>query len=256
MDRKQATILGVKIDSTTQGGVIMFVARKLTSREKFYIVTPNPEILLMASRDNELHNILNDADLSIPDGIGILWVQKLIRGVPVIRLPGRNVMVELLKFADDKKLSVFFLGSSEKVMAKTLKKVNQEFPGVKAYGARGPLLSEQATPILESDTAKELAVIKRINQIEPDLLFVAFGAPKQEKWIAKHTKELKIGGAMVIGGSLDTYSGIIKPVPGWMAHMGLEWLWRVIQEPRRIGRIVNAVIVFPVVVLLEKLRGK
>lgn len=234
----------------------MFVAEKLGKKEKFSIVTPNPEIIVAAHKDQELKDSLQGADLSIPDGVGLLWANKLVGNPSITRLPGRKVMIELFKYANDNKLKVYFLGSTEKVMAKLISMTSAAFPHLKVDGSSGPLLSQNAIPITEADTQKEKEVIKEINAFQPDLLFVAFGAPKQEKWLARHIDTLRIGGAMVVGGAFDTYVGEIQPAPELLSHLGLEWLWRLIQEPQRIGRIFTAVVVFPLLVLNEKLRKR
>jgi N-acetylglucosaminyldiphosphoundecaprenol N-acetyl-beta-D-mannosaminyltransferase len=254
--REKPTIMQIPMSSTDYPQVLTFVAGRLSKKKKFYVVTPNPEILVAAHTDPGLKDILTHADLSIPDGVGLLWANKLLGGVPIKRLPGRKVMQELLFFANERKLRVYFLGSTQKVMEKVLDKTAKEFPTLKAKGNSGPRLSLRATPVTDDEILTQKKVIEEINLFKPHLLFVAFGAPKQEKWIAKHLDQLNIGGAMVVGGSLDSYSGAIRAVPGVLSSFGLEWLWRLLQEPKRLNRIATAVFVFPFLVFAEALRGK
>jgi N-acetylglucosaminyldiphosphoundecaprenol N-acetyl-beta-D-mannosaminyltransferase len=119
---------------------------------------------------------------------------------------------------------------------------------------KGPILDKNAKPVSDADIIKEKEAINLINNFKRDLLFVAFGNPKQEIWIHKNLDKLKIGGAMAVGGSLRYVAGLSKLPPKWMADIFLEWLWRGVTEPERAGRIFRAVIVFPIKLLRYKIR--
>jgi N-acetylglucosaminyldiphosphoundecaprenol N-acetyl-beta-D-mannosaminyltransferase len=124
---------------------------------------------------------------------------------------------------------------------------------IKIESAGGPFLDKEARPISKDDALIEKEVVKAINKFRPHLLFVAFGAPKQEKWAYKWLDKLEVGGVMVVGGAFDFIAGRAKLPPEWMEKAGLEWLWRLLHQPRRLGRIFVATIVFPVRVFWTKL---
>jgi N-acetylglucosaminyldiphosphoundecaprenol N-acetyl-beta-D-mannosaminyltransferase len=241
------TILGIKVDSTPKSQLLTEVQKRLQKKTQFDIVTPNPEIILEAQKNHELAHSLNSADFSLPDGVGLRFANKNL-----IIIKGREFMLDLFKLANKNKLKIYLLGSRPIVIKKAIEKLNKEFPDIKVKGSAGPMLDKNAKPISEVNTNLQIDIVKEINSFKPDLLFVAFGAPKQEIWISKHMKKLNVIGAMAVGGSFDYYSGITKPVPKLLEDLNLEWLWRVFIAPKRIGRIFNALIIFPLRVILSK----
>ncbi|SRR5260221_13342212 len=246
-NRDFVTILGIRINSTSKGELLKLIENKLAKKIQFVIVTPNPEIILQAQSDPKLTHSLNSADFSIPDGVGLKFADKNLQ---VIK--GRELMVDLFNLANDKKLKVYLLGGRDFVNKKSQELLTSQYPNILVSGNSGPKLEKNADPVSEVHINLQFEIVKEINTFKPDLLFVAFGAPKQEIWINKHLKDLKVTGAMAIGGALDYYSGFVRPVPNLLANLRLEWLWRLIQEPKRIKRIFNALIVFPILIVLSK----
>jgi N-acetylglucosaminyldiphosphoundecaprenol N-acetyl-beta-D-mannosaminyltransferase len=241
-------ILGIKVNSTPKVELLKLVNQRLEKKIPFDIVTPNPEIILQAQSDPELAHSLNSADFSIPDGFGL----KI--GNPVLQIiKGRQFMLDLFEIANNKKLKIYLLGSTDKVIKKSLVKLKVEYPNLIAKGNSGPWLNNNAVPVSEVDSTLQFEIVKEINSFKPDLLFVAFGAPKQEIWINKYLKDLKVTGAMTVGGALDYYSGFVKPVPTLFTKLNLEWFWRLIQEPARISRVFNALIIFPFKLAIDKI---
>ena len=251
-DRNQVKILGIGISSTSLKQVLNFVESRL-GKDKFYITTPNPEILVQAQKDHELAQALNHADLSLPDGIGIILAASFLDDVRLNRLRGREVMLKLIEYSNKHCLKVFLLGATDNVIKRTLRTIRKRYKKLQVEGASGPRLNASALPISDRDRLIQIDIIDRINKFKPDLLFVAFGAPKQEKWINSHLKELDIGGAMGVGGSFDYISGEVALPPIWMGDIGLEWLWRLIIQPSRILRIARAVVIFPILVILSRI---
>ena len=247
-DRVYETILGVKVDSTSSTQLLSAIGSKIASKEKFYLVTPNPEIILQAQNDPDLSHSLNSADFSLPDGVGL---KLAVPNLPIIK--GRQFMLRLLELANTKKLKVYLLGGRTFVNKKALTVISSWYPNLFISGDPGPRLDKTGEPVSEVDTSLQFEVVRKINAIQPDLLFVAFGAPKQELWISKWREKLNVTGIMAIGGSLDYIAGVVKPVPKVLEELNLEWFWRLLQEPKRIGRIFNAVIVFPLKIILSKL---
>lgn len=246
---KQANILNVLVNSTSKEEVLTLVTKKISEKAKFIIFTPNPEIILAAQSDPDLASILNSADLSIPDGVGL----KLV--IPTLTIiKGRQLMVDLLKLAEKNRLKVFFLGASPSVNKESVEKTIRMYPHIRVKGDSGPYLDRQGNPQSDKDMEIEKKVISNINSFQPNFLFVAFGTPKEQKWIAKNFKSLKLNCVMEIGGSLDYFSEQVKLPPVFMTALNLEWLWRLLHDPRRIGRIFNALILFPIKVILSRIK--
>ena len=241
-------IMGIKVLSTTLPELLIGVESLISHNVKFYILTPNPEIILMARKNKNLKNALNGTDLAIPDGVGLKFA---IPGLKIIK--GRELFSDLITLAAKKKWKVFLLGGLEDEAELTARKLKILNLKLKIEYARGPKLNENGEPATEIDKKLEKDATDKINKLAPQILFVAFGNPKQEIWVHENYSKLNIGGAMAVGGAFRYAAGQVSLPPRWMAGLGLEWLWRVLTEPKRIGRILNATIVFPVKLFLYKI---
>jgi N-acetylglucosaminyldiphosphoundecaprenol N-acetyl-beta-D-mannosaminyltransferase len=258
-------------------GRLRIFDKNAAKKAKFIIVTPNPEIVTKAQKDKELARILNSADLSLPDGIGlaaahkfmafrvpkwkilrapVLLVQGFVVGLAVLFgdrwltrdfniIKGREFFLELVKLANKKGWKVFLLGGEDGVAGKTAKNLQKSLKKVVLESAEGPMLDENAIPISKKDVKIEKDAVRRINRLKPHLLFVALITPKQEKWLDKWMEDLNIGGAMVVGGTFDYMARKKALPPKWMEKLGLEWLWRLISQPERAKRIFTAFPLFP-----------
>ncbi len=251
MTYNHGKILGINISSTQVSKVLKFIDSSLKKKHKFFIATPNPEILVEASKNKSLQKALNSADVLLPDGVGLMLVSKFL-GFKLNRITGREMFEKIISFADQNNLKIFLLGSSEKVILLCLKRLKNEYSLIKASGFEGPFLDKEGIPVTNKDLEAEEKSLRMINAFKPDILFVAFGAPKQEIWLDKNLHKLNIGGAMVVGGTFDYFSGVKPLPPRLFSKIGLEWLWRLICDPKRFKRIVNALIVFPFLVMIEK----
>lgn len=226
-------VLGVKIDDVNIGEAVETVERWMKGKAKHYIVTPNTEIVMMAQKDEELKKIINQADLAIPDGIGLK-----LSGDIVSYTPGIDLLEELVKLAAEKAFTIGFLGGRDEVAKKTAECLKKKYPKLKvAFAESGGEISK------EGDGGNSG------NLVEVDLLFVAFGPPKQEKWIAKNLNKIDIKVAMGVGGAFDYLSGQIPRAPQFLRNLGLEWLFRLILQPQRIKRQLA---LFKYILLLTK----
>lgn len=249
---KQLKILGVGFSSTSIEGVIKYVDSSLKKKSKFFISTPNPEIAVESYKNRQLSVALASSDIAIPDGIGISIVSSLLYGKSIKRIQGRVLFRSLLEYANDHSLKVYFLGASQKVNTKLRKKIFVNYPNIIIDGDAGPKLSLEASPVSDFYTKSHIVTLNSINKFSPDLLFVAFGAPKQEIWTFKHINRLNVGGVMVVGGTFDYFVGHAREPFSIISSLGLEWLWRLAQQPKRIYRILNAVFLFPTLAIAEK----
>lgn len=255
---KMGRIMEIKVNSTSSSEVLTRVGDLISHNERFYIVTPNPELILMSQTNKKLKKALNGATISIPDGVGLK-----IADLKLKIIKGREFFLDLVKLADKKKWKVFLLGGKDNEAELTKMKIvnlmkNDSVAGyvnckLKIEFDPGPKLDNNAHPLTKKDVEIENKVIDKINKFGPQLLFVAFGNPKQEIWVNEHLSSLNVGGVMCVGGTFRYIAGLSKLPPKWIAQIGLEWLWRVFTEPKRIGRIFRAVIIFPIKCLLEKL---
>jgi len=251
-----AKILNIKLSSTPREDLLSKILSSLKTGKQLFITTPNPEIIVLAQKNPSLRSALAQADLALPDGIGLILAARLLKLPRLYRYPGREAMLDLLELANEYKLKVFFLGAQPSVNQAVLTKARREYPNLKLQGTSGPKLDKQARPITLSNNKKQIDTINKINLFKPDILFIAFGAPKQELWLAEHLPNLKVKVALTVGGSFDFYVGAQRPVPAILSRLGLEWLWRLANNPKRIKRILRATITFPYLVFKDTLRTR
>lgn len=248
-------LLGVNIDSVTREEAQQKLQSFLRDGEQHSIVTPNPEFLLLARRDEEFRGILNRADLALPDGIGLLFAARIF-GVRIReRITGVSFVHAVCEEAAREGKKVFFLGAGDGVTKRAAEELQKRYLNLVVVGTESGGVIER---IRQGEWRySDTKILDTLRQAKPDILFVALGQGKQEKWIADHCASLpSVKIAMGVGGALDYIAGAASWAPAWVRGAGLEWLWRLAHEPRRWRRIVNAVIVFPLVVLYERFFGK
>ncbi len=227
-------ILGVKIDKISKIEALEIVEHWIWNNPacrigKHYIVTPNPEFLVAAQKDPEFKKILNNADLAIPDGAGLRLtgdIESTISGV--------DFMEELIKLAAEKGFVTGFLGGGVGVAEKTAECLQKKYKNLKvAFTESGGEVNRNGVILRESVANREVT----FNNIPPlDLLFVAFGHIKQEKWIANNLEKIPVKVMMGVGGAFDYLSGNVLRAPKWVRSLGLEWLFRLVLQPWRIKR--------------------
>ncbi len=231
---ERINILGVKVSRVTYEYAIKVIEGFLTDEGKHQIVTPNPEFVVLAQSDHEFREILNRADLAIPDGVGLRMAAKFLSNPLPQTVTGTDLMLGLCDLASKKGYSVFLLGGRGGAAEAAAKRLKVLFANLNIVGT------------YEGDSWEEFEG-KTV-----DFLFVAYGAPKQEKWIAWNLLKIPVKVAMGVGGAFDFITGRKKRAPGILRRLGLEWLWRLVQEPSRLRRILNATVKFPLLVFWQK----
>ena len=221
-------ILGVKVDSVTMAQAVAQVEGYMDERKNVLIATANAEMIMRATHDTELKNILNDAALVVPDGAGTVWAAHHLGYEMPERVAGFDLAQELMRIAPSKKQKVFFFGSAPGVAEKAKAKAEELYPGIEIVGTRDGYFKPEDEP----------AIIEEIKAAHPDLLLAALGVPKQEKWLNAHLKELGVPVAIGVGGTLDVMAGVMKRAPYWMQKAKLEWLFRGLLQPKRAGRLM------------------
>lgn len=202
---------------------ILELARK---KQSSYICVANVHMTIEAYWDKKFADFVNKADLVTPDGMPLAKAMKLLYGIQQDRVAGMDLLPDLLKKAEEENLGVFFYGGTDEMLRKTKVFVQETYPNLKEQAYYSP-------PFRALTAEEEISVIQRINDSGAHLVFVALGCPKQEKWMAG--MKGKINACMLgIGGALPVMVGMQKRAPQWMQKLSLEWLYRLIQEPRRL----------------------
>ena len=225
---KRVNILGVHVDAVTMAQAVAAVSSYMDERAGVMVATANAEMIMRATHDQELGAILNAAALVVPDGAGTVWAARHLGHAMPERVAGYDLAQELLRRAPAEHRRVYFFGSAPGVAEKAKAKAEKLYPGIEIVGVRDGFFKEADNP----------AIIAEIKAARPDLLLVALGVPKQEKWIAAHLEELHVPVAIGVGGTLDVMAGVMKRAPRWMQKAKLEWLFRGMMQPQRAGRLL------------------
>lgn len=220
-------ILGVLFDDLTLDEAARRGAALLCEGGFHYAVTPNPEFILTAERDSEFRGILNRADLSLPDGIGVIYSARIL-GVPLKeRVPGVEFAQRMLQALSETGGRLFLLGAKPGVAERAGARLTEQYPNITLCGVQDGYFTDEA------------AAVRRVADARPDLLFVCLGAPRQEKWMARWGVHTGAKLAVGLGGALDVFSGDVERAPERWRAWNLEWAYRLKQEPRRIGRMAR-----------------
>ena len=228
MSQKKVAILDVNVDSVKMTEAIDIVEKLMDAQKPSFIATANAEMIMMADQDEELKSILNHADLVVPDGAGTVWAARHLGVSMPERVAGYDLTQHLLARAPQTKKRVFFFGSAPGVADKAKIKAESEYPGIQIVGVRDGYFKKE----------QEQDIIDQIKNARPDLLLAALGVPKQEKWLYAHLQELNVPVSIGVGGTLDVMAGVMKRAPLWMQKAKLEWLFRGLLQPKRIGRLI------------------
>ena len=228
-----AKIESLSLASTSEKRLLEYLGSSISQSKKVFVTTPNPEFLVFAKENPWFRKVLGKADIALPDGIGLIWAGRFL-GRPIKeRLSGTDLMAKLCQVAAQKKWSVYLIGGQLGIAEKTLLVLKKRYPGLKGLAESGHEL-ELVRGRWSKDSRKRIEeMIKKINSQKPDLLFVAFGMGKQEKFIADNWRQLKVKLAIGVGGAFDYLSGEIPRAPRWMRNLGLEWLFRLFRQPWR-----------------------
>ncbi len=217
------TILDVRVHDVTMAEALNLIEQFIHDGEPHQICTVNPEFIMAAQQDADFMHVLNQAALNVPDGVGVLWAARRsghrLRG----RVGGSDLVGQVARRAAVAGWKIFLLGAAEGVAEQAAVKLREWYPGIRIVGtfAGSPAIDQEA------------AIVARIRAVMPDILLVAYGAPKQDKWIARNIDRIGVPVAVGIGGSLDHIVGKQKRAPQWMQRVGLEWFYRLLREPWR-----------------------
>ena len=222
MDKEK--ILGFNVCTYNTEQLLNNIFQDYLKNEQLFIVNINPEIVVSNYKNKNLRKILNEQKYQIPDGSGIVWASKKNKGNIKQRITGIDLMLDICKESKKYASNIFLYGATDEVVQKTKKELENECPQIKIIGTNNGYEEEEK-------------VVQRLKTMPIDILFVGIGSPKQENFITKYKDELKnIKILMPVGGSFDVISKNKKRAPNWMIKCNLEWLYRLLQEPKRIFR--------------------
>lgn len=226
----QLDLFGITIDNVTMEEALQEIWSWFDCGGKHYLTTPNVDHIVRLHKDKEFMNIYEGASLVIADGMPIVWASRLL-GKPLKgRVAGSDLFPQLCRLAAFDGKGVFFLGSMPGVAEKAAENLKKRYPGFKLAGCYSPPFGFEKNP------QENEKIIKMINDSRAPILFVALGAPKQEKWTYRYMHALNIKAAFCVGASIDFEAGVVKRAPAWVGQIGLEWLWRLFSDPKRLWR--------------------
>lgn len=226
---KTVTIMGIPFLNTTKHEFLHeYLLPRIAEQNNTFVVTANPEIVMNAREDTVYQDVIQTADYVIPDGTGILMAAKYKKEPLQERIPGYELVLGLLEQAEENDFSCYFLGAADEVNTKAVEEVKKRYPNIKIAGRHHGFFD-----------LDDPGVAEKVQQAKPDLVFVALGLPKQEKWIAKYRHQFSKGLFIGVGGSFDMLAGETKRAPKFMIALNLEWLHRLIKQPTRFKRILK-----------------
>jgi N-acetylglucosaminyldiphosphoundecaprenol N-acetyl-beta-D-mannosaminyltransferase len=224
------SICGVGIDSVTMDEAIERIGQFIQEKKPTYIVTPNVDVIMRLQKDCEFKAIYDKASLVLPDGMPLIWAGMFL-GTPFkAKVSGSDLFVKLCSISAEKGYKIFLLGARPGVAEKAALLLRQKHPGIKIVGTQSPSFG------FEKNVAESADIVKKIQEQKPDILFLGVGSPKQEKWIACYKDQYNVPVSIGVGISFDFVAGTVKRAPKIMQKAGLEWLWRLFNEPGRLWR--------------------
>lgn len=235
--------LNTYIDNLTMNEAINEIDMLIQKRCCAYVVTPNLDHIVILESDKEFVEVYRNADLIVADGKPLIWISKYLKKPLKEKISGSDLFPKMCKIAASKGYSIFILGAAEGIADMAAKNLIKKNPGLK-------ILDTYSPPLGFEKNAKELEKIKtKIVNANPDILAVSLGSPKGEKFIYKHIKEYNIPLGISIGATIDFEAGNVKRAPQWMSEHGLEWAFRITQDPKRlIKRYCNdAIKIIPII---------
>lgn len=234
----RACVFGHPVDKMTLDQCLERLEQFIPTRKTHHLVLVNAAKIVKSRHDPELAQIINSADLVGADGVPIIWTSRLLGDPLPGRVNGTDLMERLIELATCKQYKVYMLGATQAVIQKAAQNFQQQYPNLQLVGFRNGYFNS---------LDEELQVVEEIRKTKADILLVGMGTPMKEKWVRKHINRLNVPVIHGVGGSFDIYGGTTKRAPKWMQKAGLEWLYRTLQEPRRMWKrylTTNTIFIF------------
>jgi N-acetylglucosaminyldiphosphoundecaprenol N-acetyl-beta-D-mannosaminyltransferase len=236
------SVLGCPVTKLPLEDFVTLTEQFISAKKPRYIVVVNAAKLVKMRRDKDLEQSVLAADAIGADGVPVVWASWLLGNPLPGRVNGTDLMYKLLEKADEKGYRIFFFGARDEVLQQVLARVRTCYPGVEIAGSQHGYFRPEDEP----------AIVRKIRASNADILFIGFGTPKKELWVGRYLQEMQVSVCHGVGGSFDVFAGIVQRAPLWMQKSGLEWLFRLCQEPTRLWKrylVTNTV--FTLLVLKE-----
>ena len=227
--RKVVNIAGINIDDITMNQAVERVYEFIDSGENHAIYTPNAEIMMEGITSKNLKSILNNADMLVADGAGVVLASKILGKKVAEKVSGFDLVKNLLISSKVRPIKFFLFGGKPGIPEAATSNINKDYPGAEVVGIRNGYFKEDEIP----------SIIEQINNSGAEVLLVCLGAPKQEEWIEKNKSQLKVKVSMGVGGTMDVLAGNVKLAPDFFRNNGLEWMYRLYKEPKRFKRMLR-----------------
>ena len=236
-----AVLFGVRVSNITFDGVCTAVDQRIAERKPGFIATPNVNMICSYQRNPAFAEAYDQAFLWLPDGQPLLWVARLLGLKLSEKLSGSDMVPLITAHAAKRGHRVFFFGGLAGAAEISAQRMRQRYPDLQIAGVYVPPYGFEHDP---EENAKAIAAVR---DSQADICWVALGCPKQELWMSRHREELGVPVCMGVGAALDFLSGKVKRAPRWVQQLGFEWLWRLLQEPRRLWRryLVEDIVIVP-----------
>ena len=219
--------MAVAFDNVTMDEAVAQAVENLQSKRRCMVVTPNAEIAQSCVTDDRLREIVRKAGLVLPDGIGVIYASRILKKPLKQRVPGVEFGENLVSALRDTGKTIFFLGGKPGVAEEAAHRLQVKYPGLKVAGTKDGYFQ------------REEEAVEAVQQAKPDVLFVCLGSPKQEYFMADHFDQLGATLMVGLGGSLDVYAGKVERAPALFRKLGLEWFYRLLRQPSRLGRMMK-----------------
>ena len=230
MTVSRINVLGVGVSVLNLESAVGIVLRWIRERGSArYICVTGVHGVMESQRDESLRRIHNWASLVTPDGMPMVWLGRLNGRRDMRRVYGPDLMLAICQASPERGISHYFYGGAEGVPEMLAAKLQERCPGLFVAGVYSP-------PFRSLTFTEDEKVVQRINEVEPDIVWVGLSTPKQERWMAEHVGKLNAPLLIGVGAAFDFHAGLKKQAPKWMQRNGLEWLYRLLSEPRRLGR--------------------
>jgi N-acetylglucosaminyldiphosphoundecaprenol N-acetyl-beta-D-mannosaminyltransferase len=244
-------ILGCRVSKVSLEGALEAVERMLKSGAKHQVVCLTVNSIIAAYKDPRLRSLYNGASLALPDGIPVVWASRLLGAAVPGRAAGPDLLLATSAMAARRGYTFYLMGGGNGIAERLAEALHGRYPGLRVVGAYSPPFHEEFPPEVNA------RIVARINAAKPDILWIGLGAPKQERWIAENLERLSVRVAIGVGAAFEMYGSSVGRAPLWMQRSGLEWLFRLLREPRRLFRryLIEAPPFLPLVIL-QRLRGR
>lgn len=220
-------VLGLAVDNLTRDQSIVKVMNMIDNKIISHVIFLNPYKIQKIKFNSDLRLIYSKASMYLTNGAGIQWAAMMLGSLIKERIPILSFMMDLIRIAEIKEYTIFLVGGKPETVERAFSNIRKSFPKIRIVGRHGGYFS----------AARQEAIIEAIQKSEPDIIFVGLGFPKEDEWIYKLKGELKRGVIIGVGGSIDIISGVIKKAPPFFMTRGLDWFYRIITRPWRIGRL-------------------